>query len=311
MSTPTSGNDLTTDTSHSKTTLKPQPVTSRSSTNSSTETLENISLEGDETDQTTLITTTNGILIEPSKIAKVGVKKSRSLLGRSITFLNRNEEKQSKLVKVHRYTIYDSEKEEFIEIVEEEWDGDRPPPRQSVTSQNKSTILVDKDLPSLPEPITKKKEGNNFKKFYEWAENEWYQHKKRILISLGVILLLLFIIILAAAGVFSKSNNVESSNNSLLSGTGEGAYYNLNGGVGACGKQNTNNDLVGGLNAAQYNSTICGKCLKITGPKGTVDITIVDKCPTNTTGNICLSMTAFKKISDDINSPTKISWGGC
>ncbi|CAG8474830.1 34313_t:CDS:1 [Racocetra persica] len=208
-----------TNTSHSKVTLKPLPTTSRLSTNSA-ETVENISLEGDETDQTKLIKEKNRV---PIQAAKVGIqsstssitdqeescdrKNSKSLLGRSLSFLNRKEERQSQLVKIHKYTIYDNEKEEFIEIVEEEWEGDGPPPRQSITSQHKSIVFVDKDLPSLPEPIPKKEE-NKFIKFYRWAEKKWLQNKKRNIITLGVTLFLFFIlIILAAAGVFSNHGN--------------------------------------------------------------------------------------------------------
>ncbi|CAG8740802.1 13590_t:CDS:1, partial [Cetraspora pellucida] len=128
----------TTNTSHSKITIKPLPTISRISTNSA-ETLENISLEGDETDQTTLIKEKNGSPIQTAKDQEESCdrKNSKSLLGRSLSFLNRKEERQSQLVKIHKYTIYDNEKEEFIEIVEEEWEGDGPPPRQSIASQHK------------------------------------------------------------------------------------------------------------------------------------------------------------------------------
>ncbi|CAG8498845.1 4961_t:CDS:1 [Racocetra fulgida] len=226
-----SENVSATNTSHSTVTLKPLPTTSRFSTNSS-ETGENISLEGDETDQTKLIKEKNGVPIQPPKAAKGGIqsssssiadqeescdrRNSKSLLGRSLSFLNRKEERQSQLVKIHKYTIYDNEKEEFIEIVEEEWEGDGPPPRQSITSQHKSIIFVDKDLPSLPEPIPKKEE-NKFIKFSKWAAKKWLQNKKRNIITLGVTLFVFFIlIILAAAGVFSNhgnSNNGQGNDN--------------------------------------------------------------------------------------------------
>ncbi|CAG8743217.1 23595_t:CDS:2, partial [Dentiscutata erythropus] len=207
---------LTTNTSHSKITLKPLPPT-RLSTNSA-ETLENVSLEGDENEQTTLIKESNGV---PPKAAKVGIpsstsitdqeesnnhKKSKSLLGRSLSFLNRKEENQ--LVKIHKYTIYDNEREEFIEIVEEEWEGDGPPPRHSMSSQRRSTIIVDKELPSLPEPIPNKEE-KRLKKFHKWVENKWLRHKRINLIILGVIVLLLFIlVILAVAGADSQGAEV-------------------------------------------------------------------------------------------------------
>ncbi|CAG8479893.1 29816_t:CDS:1 [Gigaspora margarita] len=219
-------NVLTSNTSHSNITLNPLPTTSRLSSNSA-ETFETIS--GDENDQTTLIKGSNGVPIEPPKATKISIpssitdqeessnlKKSTSLLGRSLSFLNRKEERQSQLVKIHKYTIYDSEKEEFIEIIEEEWEGDGPPPRQSVASQHKSTILVDKELPSLPEPIPTKEESN-FRKFHRWVENKWVRHKRINLIILSLIVLLLFIlIILAAAGVFAKPNQPENNNNGNL-----------------------------------------------------------------------------------------------
>ncbi|RIA81250.1 hypothetical protein C1645_700985, partial [Glomus cerebriforme] len=89
-------------------------------------------------------------------------------------------------------------------------------------------------------------------------------------------------------------------------------------GIGACGELNTADEFVGAMNVQQFgvyanpnNAPICNMCVKITGPKGTVKIKIVDKCPTCEFGDIDLSPVAFKVIGDEFQGRIPISWEGC
>ncbi|CAG8570613.1 12546_t:CDS:2 [Cetraspora pellucida] len=92
-----------------------------------------------------------------------------------------------------------------------------------------------------------------------------------------------------------------------MSGSGDGTYYDPGVGIGSCGMQNYDSELVAAMNAPQYgiysdpaDSPVCGKCIQITGPKGTVKVKIVDKCPVCKSGDIDMSSTAFKVSYDTL-----------
>jgi expansin (peptidoglycan-binding protein) len=80
---------------------------------------------------------------------------------------------------------------------------------------------------------------------------------------------------------------------------GEATYYDATG-AGNCSFDATPNDLlVAALNATEYdNAAVCGECLKVDGPNGSVTIRVVDKCPgCRANGGIDLSPQAFGMIS--------------
>lgn len=72
----------------------------------------------------------------------------------------------------------------------------------------------------------------------------------------------------------------------------------------------TPNDLmVGAMNAIDYaGSAICGSCVQVTGPRGTIHIRIVDLCPECPQGNIDLSPLAFSMIGDIPLGHVPIRW---
>jgi expansin (peptidoglycan-binding protein) len=88
--------------------------------------------------------------------------------------------------------------------------------------------------------------------------------------------------------------------------TGNATYYNVGGGVTASGKNYSNEQLVCALNSQQFdpytpngnpnNNTLCGKKIKVTGPNGTADVTIVDRLPSGQSGDLDLSPAAFDLI---------------
>jgi expansin (peptidoglycan-binding protein) len=55
-------------------------------------------------------------------------------------------------------------------------------------------------------------------------------------------------------------------------------------------------------------NTICNKRIIVTGPKGTVEVSIVDKCPECKKGDVDLSPTAFDMIADRVDGRVAITW---
>jgi len=70
----------------------------------------------------------------------------------------------------------------------------------------------------------------------------------------------------------------------------------------------------GAMNTAQYaDAAMCGACVRVKGPTGSVDIQIVDQCPFATnpicySGHIDLNPAAFEKIGDPIDGIIPIEW---
>nr|CAG8542976.1 6932_t:CDS:2 [Entrophospora candida] len=82
---------------------------------------------------------------------------------------------------------------------------------------------------------------------------------------------------------------------SQLSGKGKGTFYHPDAAVSACGQQHHDNELIGSMNKEQYGkfansdeSPVCGICIKVTGPKGSV-----------------------KKIGNLDDGVVPITWEGC
>lgn len=90
--------------------------------------------------------------------------------------------------------------------------------------------------------------------------------------------------------------------------TGEATYYNADG-TGACGFKASPNDLlVAAMNKAQYKKSLCGQCIAVTGPKGTVRVRIVDLCPGCSMGDVDLSKQAFSAVAALSAGRIAISW---
>ncbi|KAI8096764.1 RlpA-like double-psi beta-barrel-protein domain-containing protein-containing protein [Halteromyces radiatus] len=95
--------------------------------------------------------------------------------------------------------------------------------------------------------------------------------------------------------------------------TGEGTYYNV--GLGSCGKTNDDHQYVAALNAPQMNNgpnpnynKLCDKRIRVTGPKGTITVKIVDTCPPCKSGDVDLSPSSFAAIADLSAGRVPITW---
>jgi expansin (peptidoglycan-binding protein) len=94
--------------------------------------------------------------------------------------------------------------------------------------------------------------------------------------------------------------------------TGEGTYYGATGGGNCSYDPSPGNLMVAAMNAPQYaNSSVCGMCVEVTGPKGAANkivVRIVDKCPECRMGDLDLSEEAFVMIAEKSAGRVPISW---
>jgi len=91
--------------------------------------------------------------------------------------------------------------------------------------------------------------------------------------------------------------------------TGEGTYYDADG-SGNCSFDPSPGDLmVAAMNTADYaGSAVCGACIAADGPKGSVTVRIVDRCPGCAKGDVDFSESAFARIADIAAGRVPISW---
>ncbi|MCU0694426.1 MAG: hypothetical protein MUF54_23820 [Polyangiaceae bacterium] len=92
--------------------------------------------------------------------------------------------------------------------------------------------------------------------------------------------------------------------------SGEATYYDSADGSGNCLFPATPNDLmVGAMNHVDYaGSAVCGACVSLSGPQGTITIRVVDQCPECPQGDIDLSPSAFSQIAELSAGRVPISW---
>jgi expansin (peptidoglycan-binding protein) len=90
---------------------------------------------------------------------------------------------------------------------------------------------------------------------------------------------------------------------------GKATFYDL-GGLGNCSFTGApDDDLYVALGNAEYSSAAaCGSYLDVTGPKGSVRVKVVDRCPECEEGHLDLSRTAFKRIADEVQGIIPITY---
>jgi expansin (peptidoglycan-binding protein) len=87
-------------------------------------------------------------------------------------------------------------------------------------------------------------------------------------------------------------------------------FYDADG-SGNCGFAPSPQNLdVAAMNIGQYlDSAVCGACVQIEGPKGSLRVRIVDSCPDcPDAGHLDLSREAFAKLADPAAGRVKVSW---
>lgn len=91
--------------------------------------------------------------------------------------------------------------------------------------------------------------------------------------------------------------------------SGEGTYYAADG-TGNCSFDASPGDLmVAAMNAPEYQSAaLCGACLEVTGPSGSVTVRVVDQCPECKRGDLDLSPQAFQQLAPLSAGRIPITW---
>ncbi len=103
------------------------------------------------------------------------------------------------------------------------------------------------------------------------------------------------------AGVGATCDSVERD--------GIATYYAATG-AGNCSFDPTPDDLmVAAMNDPDYEgSQVCGECVAVDGPSGSVTVRIVDRCPECESGHLDLSMEAFAEIAELELGRVDITW---
>lgn len=87
-------------------------------------------------------------------------------------------------------------------------------------------------------------------------------------------------------------------------------FYDADG-TGNCLYDASPQDMdVAAMNIGQFlGSAVCGSCVEIDGPKGTLRVRIVDSCPDcPLLGHLDLSAEAFEKLANPIDGRVKVRW---
>lgn len=90
--------------------------------------------------------------------------------------------------------------------------------------------------------------------------------------------------------------------------TGVATYYAADG-TGNCSFDAELTPLVAAVAAPDWNgSAQCGRCLRVWGPDGVVEVRVVDQCPECPAGHLDLSAEAFEIIADPLAGIVPISF---
>jgi expansin len=94
------------------------------------------------------------------------------------------------------------------------------------------------------------------------------------------------------------------------SSSGFATYYNYTPGSGACSYAGDDSEpLVAAVNPTDYaGSQMCGSYLRVTGPLGSVDVRVVDLCPSCAAGDLDLNSPAFAAIANPADERVAITW---
>ncbi len=90
--------------------------------------------------------------------------------------------------------------------------------------------------------------------------------------------------------------------------TGDATFYDATG-AGNCSYEAGGDLMVVAMNQVDYeNSQACGAYLRVSGPKGSVTVKVVDRCPECAVGALDLSAQAFARIADPVAGVVKVTW---
>lgn len=120
--------------------------------------------------------------------------------------------------------------------------------------------------------------------------------------------MLSFVTLLALAAC--SGNDSEDSSTTVYGEfhQGEATWYHATG-KGNCSFDASQDLMVAAINTKDYgDAAMCGAYLSVTGPKGSVTVRVVDRCPGCKVGGLDLSKEAFAKIADMHDGRTPVTW---
>lgn len=91
---------------------------------------------------------------------------------------------------------------------------------------------------------------------------------------------------------------------------GNATFFAFGNGVGSCGIGRNRGDAgVAALSVAEYSkSASCGACVRVSGPRGTVLVRVVDRCVHCKPGDIDLNGSAFDAIATRSDGRVPVTW---
>jgi len=137
--------------------------------------------------------------------------------------------------------------------------------------------------------------------------------RKRQIVLAGLLTIALLFFLSPAGGQSASSDSLylplayKPNTNPIHQGIA--TYYDATG-DGACMFGASPDDLmVTAMNAEEYNNAAyCGAYLHVAGPKGSVEVRVVDLCPECQAGHLDLSREAFARIADLPQGRVDITW---
>lgn len=89
---------------------------------------------------------------------------------------------------------------------------------------------------------------------------------------------------------------------------GEGTFYLPAGGLGSCGTALFDNDAIAALAIPRRAGVPCGSCARVSGPKGSVVVKIMDSCAGCKWDDIDLARGPFLQIADESVGRLQVTW---
>ncbi|CAE6418088.1 unnamed protein product, partial [Rhizoctonia solani] len=136
---------------------------------------------------------------------------------------------------------------------------------------------------------------------------------------LSFVLLLSLVVLLFAAPtpVASPETELQASTEDLevrgiieaRANSGKGTWYNPSVGTGACGWRNKDSELVVAVGPSKYNKVKkCGQSITVKSGGKSVNVKVVDLCPSCGGGSLDLSPAAFKKLAPLGKGVIQVTW---
>lgn len=90
---------------------------------------------------------------------------------------------------------------------------------------------------------------------------------------------------------------------------GEATYYDADGSGNCSFDPSPGDPMVAAMNEADWDgSSVCGQCVRVDGPNGSVTVRITDRCPGCSEGDLDLSREAFQQIAALSAGRVPITW---